>query len=101
MIELVKTWYNRYFSDPQAIILTAVLVVGTTIILSMGDMLLPVFASIVIAYLLEGVVRRMQHYGSKRITAVILVRAATLFITRSAVITAITGNLSLCFYWAS
>lgn len=73
MIELVKTWYNRYFSDPQAIILTAVLIVGATIVLTMGDMLLPVFASIVIAYLLEGVVRRMQHYGSKRLTAVILV----------------------------
>ena len=73
MIELVKTWYNRYFSDPQAIILTAVLVVGSTIILTMGDMLLPVLASIVIAYLLEGVVRRMQHYGSNRLTAVILV----------------------------
>lgn len=73
MIELVKTWYNRYFSDPQAIILTAVLVIGATIILTMGDMLLPVLASIVIAYLLEGVVRRMHHHGSKRITAVILV----------------------------
>ena len=73
MIGLVKTWYERYFSDPQAIILTAVLVVGTTIILTMGDMLLPVLASIVIAYLLEGVVRKMQRYGSKRITAVVLV----------------------------
>ena len=50
MIELVKSWYIRYFSDPQAIILTAVLVIGSTIILTMGDMLLPVFASIVIAY---------------------------------------------------
>lgn len=73
MIALVKTWYNRYFSDPQAVILTAVLVIGTTIILTMGDMLLPVLASIVIAYLLEGVVRNMQRFGSKRITAVILV----------------------------
>lgn len=73
MIELVKTWYNRYFSDPQAIVLTVVLLIGATIILTMGDMLLPVFASIVIAYLLEGVVRRMQYYGSKRLTAVIFV----------------------------
>ena len=48
-------------------------VIGSTVILTMGDMLLPVLASIVIAYLLEGVVRRMQHYGSKRITAVVLV----------------------------
>lgn len=73
MIELVKTWYVRYFSDPQAVILTAVLVIGSTIILTMGDMLLPVLASIVIAYLLEGVVRKMQKMGSTRIYAVILV----------------------------
>ena len=73
MIDLMRTWYHRYFSDPQAIILTAVLVIGSTIILTMGDMLLPVFASIVIAYLLEGVVRRMQYFGSTRIRAVILV----------------------------
>jgi len=73
MIELVKKWYDRYFSDPQAVILTAVLVVGTTVILTMGNMLLPLFASIVIAYLLEGVVRKMQQHGSSRIVAVILV----------------------------
>lgn len=73
MIELVKTWYNRYFSDPQAIILTAVLLIGSTIILTMGDMLLPVLASIVIAYLLEGVVRRLQCYGCNRIISVITV----------------------------
>lgn len=73
MIELVKTWYTRYFSDPQAIVLTVVLVIGTTIILTMGDMLLPVLASIVIAYLLEGVVRKMQKHGSNRISAVALV----------------------------
>jgi len=73
MIALVRSWYNRYFSDPQAIILTSVLVIGATIILTMGDMLLPVLASIVIAYLLEGVVRKMQQHGSKRLTAVILV----------------------------
>ncbi len=73
MIELVKVWYRRYFSDPQAVILAAVLIIGSTIILTMGDMLLPVLAAIVIAYLLEGVVRRMERHGSKRLTAVILV----------------------------
>lgn len=73
MIDLAKKWYSRYFSDPQAIILASVLVVGSTIILTMGNMLLPVFASIVIAYLLEGVVRKLQQHGSSRITAVIMV----------------------------
>ncbi|MFK5913476.1 MAG: AI-2E family transporter [Woeseiaceae bacterium] len=73
MIALVKIWYERYFSDPQAMVLAAVLVIGTTIILTMGDMLLPVLASIVIAYLLEGVVRKMHKHGSSRLAAVIIV----------------------------
>ena len=73
MIDLVQKWYSRYFSDPQAIILAVVLLVGSTIILTMGNMLLPVLASIVIAYLLEGVVRKIQQHGSSRITAVVVV----------------------------
>lgn len=100
MIDLVKSWYERYFSDPQAIILTAVLVVGTTVVLTMGDMLLPVLASIVIAYLLEGVVRRMQHHGSNRLTAVILVFlvfvAFLMFITFG-VIPLVSSQLSQLF----
>lgn len=73
MIDLLKTWYSRYFSDPQAMILSVVLVIGFTIILTMGEMLLPVLASIVIAYLLEGIVRTMQNHGARRINAVVLV----------------------------
>lgn len=100
MIELVKKWYYQYFTDPQAIILTAVLLVGSTIILTMGDMLLPVFASIIIAYLLEGVVRRLQHTGSKRITAVILVFAifvAFLFFLFFGVAPSVSNQLSDLF----
>lgn len=73
MIDLMKKVYSRYFSDPQAIILATVLIIGFTVIITMGNMLLPVLAAIVIAYLLEGVVRKMQQHGSNRITAVFLV----------------------------
>src|SRR5210317_49576 len=73
MLDVLKNWCQRYFSDPQAVFLAVILVLGFTIVLTMGDMLAPVLASIVIAYLLEGVVRFMDSKGVKRIIAVSLV----------------------------
>jgi putative permease len=73
MLSVLEAWYRRYFSDPQAVFLTVILVLGFTIILTMGDMLAPVLAAIVIAYLLEGIVRFMERSGGKRIIAVALV----------------------------
>jgi len=73
MIELLNRWYHRYFSDPQALLLTLILVLGFTIVLTMGNMLAPALAAIVIAYLLEGVVRYMEKRKVKRLRAVIMV----------------------------
>ena len=41
MLDLMKAWYRRYLSDPQAVLLLVLLVVGFTIILTMGHMLAP------------------------------------------------------------
>ena len=73
MIQTLKDWYQRHFSDPQAVILLLTLVALFTIILVTGDMLAPVLASVVIAYLLEGMVRRLEGWRMQRLLAVILV----------------------------
>ena len=73
MLDIIKNWFTRYFSDPQAVLLTAILIIGFAIVLNFGDMLAPVLASVVIAYLLEGVVRKMEQGSMKRIYAVVLV----------------------------
>ena len=73
MLDVIKNWCKRYLSDPQAVFLAIALVVGFTIVLTMGDMLAPVLASIVIAYLLEGIVQLMENMGIKRIIAVSIV----------------------------
>jgi len=56
-MKIISDWFLRFFSDPQAVILTVVLVLGTSVIAFMGRDLAPLLASIVIAYLLEGVVQ--------------------------------------------
>ena len=73
MLEILNTWYKKYFSDPQAVILTVILIVGFTVVLTMGKMLTPVLAAVVIAYLLEGIVRNLEQRGVRRLMAVILV----------------------------
>lgn len=50
----LNKWFSRYFSDPQVIILAVLLVLGFGFVLLLGDMLVPVIAGLVIAYLLDG-----------------------------------------------
>jgi putative permease len=78
-MELLKDWFRRSFSDPQVVILGLFLVIGFAIIIGLGKWLAPMFASIVIAYLLEAVVSRLQKAGAPRLASVIIV--FILFIT--------------------
>jgi putative permease len=72
-MELLKDWYRRSFSDPQVVILGLFLVVGFAIVIGLGAWLAPMFASIIIAYLLEAVVNRLQRLGLPRMSAVTIV----------------------------
>ncbi len=73
MYKTLTEWYHRYLSDPQAVVLAFILIFGFAIIIYLGDMLMPALAALVIAYLLEGLVRFMLSHNAKRISAVLLV----------------------------
>jgi putative permease len=72
-MEVLKDWYRRSFSDPQVVILGLFLFIGFAIVIGLGAWLAPMFASIVIAYLLESVVNRLQRLRVPRMAAVIVV----------------------------
>ncbi len=72
-MNLLISWFKRTFADPQVVILGIVLIVGIAIVAGLGRVLAPVFASIVIAYLLEAVVARLQLTGLSRLASVLLV----------------------------
>lgn len=73
MNNLLERWFKKYFSDPEGVILAFLLLFGFAVIIFFGDMLAPVLASVVIAYLLEGIVRSLENKGMKRIVAVLIV----------------------------
>lgn len=72
-MNLLTSWFKRTFADPQVVILGIVLVIGFAVVLGLGRMLAPVFASIVIAYLLEAVVVQLVRLGMPRLLSVSLV----------------------------
>ncbi len=73
MAHVIGRWFKKYFSDPEGVILAVLLLLGFAVVILFGDMLAPVLASVVIAYLLEGVVRAMQNRGVGRMVAVSIV----------------------------
>jgi len=72
-LELLKNWFKRYLSDPQVVILAVVLLVGLFVVIGLGRWLAPMFAAVVIAYLLEALVVRLHRWGLPRLWAVVLV----------------------------
>lgn len=81
MLDIIRDWYNRHFSDPQAVILALVLLVAFGILWLFGDILAPVLVALVLAYLLEGVVSTTERWGIPRTFSVTIV--LLLFITLS------------------
>jgi putative permease len=72
-MKLISSWFERRFSDPQVVVLVVLLIVGSIAILVLGEMLAPVLASVVIAYLLQGPVGALERRKIPRSVAVVLV----------------------------
>lgn len=75
MLEVLKRWYQTRFSDPDAVTLFLLLVFCFAIIWLFGDLLAPLLVALVMAYLLEWPVARLQKAGLSRTlaTSVILI----------------------------
>lgn len=56
MWEVLKVWYQKRFSDPAAVILLIVLILGVLLVVLFGNMLAPLFAGLIFAFVLESVV---------------------------------------------
>ena len=77
-MNLIKAWFLRHFSDPQVVILAMILLVTVLVLVFLGGILTPVLASVVIAYLLEGLVGWTERHRIPRRLGVVLVFSAFL-----------------------
>jgi putative permease len=72
-MQLIRSWIQRILPNAQAVSLSILLVVGFIIIVSLGNMLAPVFAAAVIAYLLDSLVSWGERRKMPRLGAVVIV----------------------------
>nr|CAA6830766.1 MAG: Putative permease PerM (= YfgO) [uncultured Thiotrichaceae bacterium] len=73
MIKLLNDWYNQHFSNPQVAILALLLIFGLAIVVFAGDILAPLLAAVIIAYLLDGGVDFMRTFKVPRFISVVSV----------------------------
>ena len=83
MLSLFRAWWNRNLSNHEVAILVFVLLFGFTVILTLGSILAPILASIILSYLLLGWVRYLEKIEFSRTAAYILVYLAFLTIFAS------------------
>ncbi|MDJ0623157.1 MAG: AI-2E family transporter [Desulfocapsaceae bacterium] len=69
-MNIINDWFKRFLSDRQMIILTVLLLTGLLAVLFAGRYLTPVIASLIVAYLLEGIIHNMQRLNIPRMVAV-------------------------------
>ncbi|MFW5443286.1 MAG: AI-2E family transporter [Methylococcaceae bacterium] len=56
----IKDIFKRFLPNSQALALALILIVGFVLIYTLSDILMPVFASVVLAYLLQGIVSKLE-----------------------------------------
>lgn len=63
MLEIFNKWYKRYLFEEESILLLVLLTLSVVLLMTIGDILAPVLAAIVLAYLMQGVATQMQRHG--------------------------------------
>lgn len=72
----LRDFFKHFLPNSQAVALAIILVVSFVLIYTLSDLLMPVFVSIVLAYLLEGLVAKAESRKMPRQLAVYLVFSA-------------------------
>lgn len=62
MIQVLKGWLDQHLSDEEAILVLAILAFFILIILTMGAILAPLLTGIVLAYVMQGVIKFFARY---------------------------------------
>ncbi|MBE9540432.1 MAG: AI-2E family transporter [Proteobacteria bacterium] len=63
MLDIFKKWYERYLFEEEAVLLLVLLTLSIILLMTLGDVLAPVLASIVLAYLMQGMATQLQRHG--------------------------------------
>lgn len=61
MITVLRSFYKRYFHEEEAIILTGLLITLFVVLMTMGSILAPLLWSLILSYLLQGLINSLDR----------------------------------------
>jgi putative permease len=96
-METIREWFRRHFNNPQVVGLALVLLAAFVIVILFGNMLAPVLASVVFAYLLDGPVAVLERHRVRRtlaVTAVSLLFLLVLLFTLLGILPRLSAQLT-------
>ncbi len=73
MLRILRGLAHKYFSDEEAVILFLILVTGTVFVIWFGAMLAPAIASLIIAFILQGLVTKLTKLGVPEVVSIVSV----------------------------
>jgi putative permease len=73
MLSVFERWYQRKFSDPDAVMLLILILVSALVLTLWGEILTPLLVALVVAYLLDWPVVKVSQWGVSRGIAATLI----------------------------
>lgn len=63
MLEVLGKWYRRYLSEEESVLLLIIVLLALVLLATIGEVLAPLLAALVLAYLVQGVVNVLCRLG--------------------------------------
>ena len=70
MKQVIQNWLEQYFGNEEAVLLAVMLVISVLVVATLGTVLGPVFAALVLAFLLQGIVNTLRDRGVSSLLAI-------------------------------
>lgn len=70
MVRILRGLAHKYFSDDEAVILFLILLSAVLAVIFFGAMLAPVIASVIVAFILQGIVTKLVNWGVPELAAI-------------------------------
>lgn len=64
MLDIFKKWSRTYLFEEESVLLLVLLTVSIALLVTIGDILAPLLAAIVLAYLMQGFSTQLQRHGA-------------------------------------
>ena len=62
MFDVVRGWIDTHLSDEEAVLFIAIVVAFFVVIITMGSILAPLLTGIVLAYVMQGIIKVLSRF---------------------------------------